>query len=134
MGCMCTTTPNFTPTSEIPAIASCRAVPVSHNMRQASCEAGIPTSLHPSHSKASMSKVFEQKTEPSPSLAGDPFCITHLEFPSVGQSLKAQSPSPVRGSHFPSTCWDTPPQATQNNMPCTISPSYKHFTLLQLLS
>lgn len=47
MGCMCTTTPNFTSTSDVPAIASCRAVPVSHNMRQASCEAGIPTSLNP---------------------------------------------------------------------------------------
>lgn len=118
MGCTCTNTPNFTSflasfTSHAPAIASCRDVPVSYNTRQASCEASIATSLDTSHSKASTSKLFKQNTEPSPSLAGDPFCITRLEFSSAVQSLKEQSLIPVRGRHFPSTCCDTPPQATQ---------------------
>lgn len=80
-------------TPHAPAIASCRAGPVSHNTRQASWDAGVATSLNPSRSKASTTKLSEQKRDKSLRLEGDPFCITHQEFASVVQPLKEQSPT-----------------------------------------
>lgn len=88
-GCMCINSLHFTSH----ASARCRAGPVSHSTKQTSCDAGVATSLNPSHSKVSTTKLSEQKRDRSLSLAGDPFCIIHLEFASVVQSLNEQSPN-----------------------------------------
>lgn len=103
------------------APASCRAGPVSHSTKQTSCDAGVATSLNPSHSKVSTTKLSEQKRDRSLSLAGDPFCIIHLEFASVVQSLKEQSPNdPSEAATSTALSVTLHHKPLKNNMPCTI--------------
>lgn len=105
-------------------------------MRQASCDAGVATSLNPSHYKASTTKLSEQKRYRNLSLAGDPFCITHLEFASVVQPLKEQSLTDHgRRQPLPQhLLWHSTTSLSKITCPAQFSSSYKHFTLLQLLS
>lgn len=135
-GCTCTNSPNFTSTSHAPAIATCRAVPVSHNRRQASCGAGIATSLNPSHSKTSIFKLLKKKKDkvkppvwqeiPSVSPTSN-FLQLYSPLRSKAQPLSEAATSPALAvtlyhNHSKVTC------------PAQFSPSYKHPALLQLLS
>lgn len=126
VGCVCSHTPSCTSTSHAAASASCRAVPASHTTSQASCGGGVAASLSPSPSKASASNLLQQKLElvwqESPSVpATCNFLQLHGPSRSKGQLLSEAVPCPALA-------------VTLHHKPSTTSPSYKHFTLLQLLA
>lgn len=107
-GCMCTNSPRFASASHAPAIASCGALPVSHNARQPSCEAGTATKPKSLSLQSLDVQTLSKRLSPVPIWQEIPFASLIWEFPSAVRSLKEQSLTPVRGSHCPSTCCDTP--------------------------
>lgn len=76
--------------SHAPAPAGCRACDLQHQTGKLWCWCSYKPK---SFSFQSLNNQTLSKRDRSLSLAGDPFYITHLEFASVVQPLKEQSPT-----------------------------------------
>lgn len=121
--------------SHAPATASCRAGPVTYSTRQASCDAGVATSLI-LHTPKPQQPNFLSKRKIKASVWQKIHSVSPTwNLPQLFSPLRSKARlTPVRGSHFPSTYWHFTTSLSKITCPAQFSSFYKHFISLQLLS